>query len=95
MLHVIEDVFLKLEAVKEVLVEDDIFSDCFHRINLLSDPVLNKENFAKGTFAYHFLDLKILKPDSVLGQISFTGENEGSSLSHGCTSSRWLTRSGC
>lgn len=95
MLHVIKDVFLKLEAFKEVLIEDDIFSDCFHRINLLSDPVLNKENFAKGTFAYHFLDLKILKPDSVLGQISFTGKNEGTSLSHGCTSCRWLTKSGC
>jgi hypothetical protein len=74
-LHIIKDVFFKLEAVEEVLVEDDIFPDCFHRINLLSNPVLDKENFAKGTFTYHFLDLKILKPDSVFGQISFTGEN--------------------
>jgi hypothetical protein len=95
MLHIIENVFLKLEAVEEVLVEDDIFSDCLHGINLLSDPVLNKENFAKGTFTNHFFDLKILKPDSVFSQISFLGENEGTSLSHGCTSCRWLTRFCC
>jgi hypothetical protein len=95
MLHIIENIFLKLEAVEEVLVEDDIFSDCLHGINLLSDPVLNKENFAKGTFTYHFLDLKILEPDSVFSQISFTGENEGTSLPHGGTSCRWLTKSCC
>jgi hypothetical protein len=29
-----------------------------------------------------------LKPDSVFSQISFTGENEGTSLSHGGTSCR-------
>ena len=88
-LNVIKNVFFKLEAVEEVLVEDDVFPDTFHRINFLVNTVLNKENFAECTFSKHFLDLKILEPYSFLGQFSFTSKNEGASMSHGCTSCRW------
>ena len=88
-LNVIKNVFFKLEAVEEVLVEDDVFSDGFHSINLLVNTVLDKENFAKGTFSKHFLDLKILEPYSFFSLFSFTSEYEGASMSHGCTSCRW------
>jgi hypothetical protein len=88
-LNVIKNFFFKLEAVKEILFEDDVFSDGFHSINLLVYTVLDKENFAKGTFSKHFLDLKILEPYSFFGQFSFTSKYETASMSHGCTSCRW------
>ena len=59
-LDIIKNVFLKLKAVEKVLVYYDIFSYCFHGINLLSFAILDKENFSESSFSNHFFDLEIL-----------------------------------
>ena len=44
----------KLEAVKEVLLQYNVFSYCFHRVNCFRSAVLNEKDFAKGTFTDYF-----------------------------------------
>lgn len=87
MLDIVEDVFLKLQAVKKVLVNDNILSYSFHGVHLLRLSVLNKENFAECSFAKHSLNLEILQPDALFGYVSFASEYKSAALSHSCTSS--------
>lgn len=56
-----ENLFLKLSALNLIVIEDDIFSERFHSINILRALLLNKEYFTKATSADDLLDYKVLQ----------------------------------
>lgn len=82
MLDIVQDVLLQFKAIEEVLLEDHIFTDCFHCVYCFRVLVLNQKHFTKGTLANDFLDQEILKLNFLLDYISLPCENEGTTLSH-------------
>lgn len=86
-LHVVKNVLFKLKTIKEVLVDNDIFSNSFHGIDFLGNAVLNEEDFTESALTNHFLDLEILEFDLRFFYIALTCEDQGAALFHGCAGS--------
>ena len=55
------DVLFKLDVVELLVVDNDVFSDAFHGVELLRLIVLDEVNFAKCAFSDHFYDLEIFE----------------------------------
>lgn len=56
----VQDILLKLDVFKLLIINNYIFPDTFHCEYLFIMDVLNEINFTKGAFANHFKDLKVL-----------------------------------
>lgn len=60
MINRVQDILLKLDVFKLLIVYNYILSDAFHGKNFFVKHVLNEIHFTKGSFANHFKDLKVL-----------------------------------
>lgn len=79
----VQDLFLKLNVFKLLILKNNIFTDTLHSIKFLGFSVLDKENFSESTFTEHFTDFEILKLGVILlsvKHISATTRHTHSSL---------------
>lgn len=66
MLDSVQNVLLKLDVLKLLIINDDVLSDTFHRINLLCVSILHQVDLPKSAFAHHLHDYKVLQPRIIL-----------------------------
>ncbi len=59
MSHLQEDLLLKTEVFKLFIIDDDVFPNTFHGINLLLLVMLNQEHFTERALADDALDNKV------------------------------------
>ena len=64
MLNRVKNVFLKLNVLELLIVNNDILSDALHCIDCLGCHVLDQIDLAEGTFAHHSHDHEVLKSGS-------------------------------
>ena len=57
----VEDIFLKLDVLHLLVLENDILSDAFHGKELTCSLPLDEKDLAERTFANHLLDLEVFQ----------------------------------
>lgn len=60
MVNCVQDILLKLDVFKLLIIYNYILPDAFHGKYFFIKHVLNEVDFAKGTFANHFKNLEVL-----------------------------------
>jgi serine/threonine protein kinase len=57
----VQDIFLEANVFELIVLKDNIFSNAFHSVVVLSCVVLDKEHFTKGPLSNHFQNVKVSK----------------------------------
>ena len=65
--NVEKNVFFELDIVELLVVNDDIFPDALHRVELPIPVVLDEEDLAESALADHFEDLEVLELGLLVG----------------------------
>lgn len=91
MIDIVEDILFQFDILKLFIINDYVFSDAFHCVNLLSVNVLNQKHFSKGALPHHLHNDKILKHGHVRALL-LASEYQISTLSHALPSSRLFHR---
>lgn len=74
-----QDVFLQLDVLHLLILENDILANDFHGEQLLGSNLLDKEHLTEGTLADQFANLEVLQRDLSVLRAS---ENSSSTTNH-------------
>jgi hypothetical protein len=83
----VEDIFLELDVLELLIVDDYVLADALHRIDALRVHVLDQVDLAKGALANHLHDHEVLQAHRrLVGLVA--REDHVAALAHGLTSGR-------
>jgi len=94
-LNAVQNILFKLEAFKEVLVNDDILPDAFHRIDIARLTLFNHVDLPEGALPQHAEDHEILEPCRSGHVIVLSGEEQGTALAHSLAGTDLFARRYC
>ena len=61
MIDLAQNILLQLNVLHLLILQNDVFPDALHRVELFCGGVLYQEHFAKGALADHLTDLEVLE----------------------------------
>jgi hypothetical protein len=71
MIHIEEDLFFKFDVIELLIVNNNVFPNALHCIDLVVFGILNEEDFAKCAFANHLLNHEVLQTHIVLPPVEY------------------------
>lgn len=59
--YLAQNIFLELDVLHLLVLQDNIFADAFHRVQLLGHLMLHEEHLSEGTLADHLTNIEVLQ----------------------------------